>query len=213
MTVNIAKFQAALKRVLEHTSRETPIVINDAARDIIIKAAELTHKADAGKIERELSSGTITRTHSKTGKTLKKPKLVAYKPARLVYLIINAKRTKAGQSGLNNTDMSKEAQKFIRRRKSAVGFTAYAGWQKALQAVGGRGFGAKNQQPGFESSSAKGGHGIKATQGNLVAKMINTASAIELYGRNALQEAIDNKTRSMLEHLEQKLQKSFKESG
>ena len=212
MKVKTAEFEAALKKILVHTSRDFPTVINDTARDIIIQAAKNTYKADPSKIERQLTTGVITRTHSKAGKTLKNPKVIAYKPARLVYLIIAAKLSAQGKRGLSQGEMSREAQKFIKRRKSGVGFTAFAGWQKALMAVGGRGFGSKAMQSGFEQSSAREGYGEKATPEQMIAKMVNTASAIEIYGREPLQSAINNKTTSMLKHLDEKLAKRFSES-
>jgi hypothetical protein len=210
--VKTAEFEAALKKILTYTSRDFPTVINDTARDIIIKAAADTHKADPSKIERQLTTGVIIRTHSKKGRLLKNPKTVAYKPAKLVYLIIAAKRTAQGKPGLSQGEMSREAQKFIKRRKSGVGFTAFAGWQKALMAVGGRGFGSKAMQSGFEQSSAREGYGEKATPEHMIAKIVNTASAIEIYGAIPLQTAINNKTQSMLKHLDEKLAKRFSES-
>ena len=127
----------------------------------------------------------------------------------MVYKIINAKQTKDGLPGLNNADMSVAAQGFIRRRKRAVGYTAYAGWQKALQAVGGRGFGNASAKLG---GSIEAGYGIKADSKRFIAEAINTASAIELIGGEAaLQEAINMKTERMIEHLEEKLEKAARE--
>jgi hypothetical protein len=206
ITVDTSRFEAALKDILKYTSRETAVVINSTAIEVITTAAELTKKADPAVIEKKLTTGVIARTHTKTGKVLKKPKVLAYKPAELVYMVLNARQRKAGKPGLNNADMSREAQKLIKRRRAASGYTAYAGWQKALQAVGGRGFG---RAPKFEGSSAAKGYGIKATPDKLMAKLVNTASAIELYGVAPLQEAIDRKTAAMIARIEQKLAARF----
>jgi hypothetical protein len=121
-------------------------------------------------------------------------------------MILNARQRKAGKPGLNNAAMSREAQKLIRRRRAASGFTAYAGWQRALQAVGGRGFG---RAPKFDGSSAAKGYGIKATPDKLMAKLVNTATAIEIYGVKPLQEAIDLKTAKMVARVEAKLAAKF----
>jgi len=206
ITVDTRNFEAALKDILKYTSREAAVVINSTAIEVITTAAALTKKADPEVIERKLSTGVVTRTQTKTGRLLKKPKVLAYKPAELVYMILNARQRRAGKPGLNNADMSREAQKLIRRRKAASGYTAYAGWQKALQAVGGRGFG---KAPKFEGSSAAHGYGIKATPDKLLAKLVNTASAIELYGAGPLQEAINLKTEKMIARVEQKLAARF----
>jgi hypothetical protein len=206
ITVDTTRFEAALKDILKYTSRETALVINSIAIEVITTAAELTKKADPAEIERKLTTGVIARTHTKTGKVLKRPKVIAYKPAELVYMILNARQRKAGKPGLNNAAMSREAQKLIRRRRAASGFTAYAGWQRALQAVGGRGFG---RAPKFDGSSAAKGYGIKATPDKLMAKLVNTATAIEIYGVKPLQEAIDLKTAKMVARVEAKLAAKF----
>jgi hypothetical protein len=206
ITVNTANFEAALKDILKYTSREAAVVINSTAIEVITTAAELTKKADPEAIEKKLTTGTVSRTTTKTGRLLKKPKVLAYKPAELVYKILNARQTREGKPGLNNADMSREAQKLIKRRRAASGYTAYAGWQKALQAVGGRGFG---RAPKFEGSSAAQGYGIKATPEKLMARLVNTASAIELYGAAPLQEAIDRKTAAMIARVEAKLAARF----
>jgi hypothetical protein len=206
ITVNTAAFEAALRDILKYTSRETSVVINSTAIEVITTAAELTKKADPEAIEKKLTTGTVSRTTTKTGRLLKKPKVLAYKPAELVYKILNARATREGKPGLNNADMSRESQKLIKRRRAASGYTAYAGWQKALQAVGGRGFG---RTPKFEGSSAAQGYGIKATPEKLVARLVNTASAIELYGAAPLQEAIDRKTATMIARVEAKLAARF----
>ena len=208
MAVDTSKFEKALKQVLEHTSREIPVVLNSTLIEIITTAAKLTKKADPSEIESKLSSETVSVHVSKTGKTLKNARLY-FTPTPMVYKIINAKRSRDGLPGLNNADMSVAAQGFIRRRKRAVGYTAYAGWQKALQAVGGRGFGQASAKLG---GSVERGSGSKASAGRFIAEAINTASAIELIGgESALQEAINMKTERMMQHLEEKLEKAARE--
>jgi hypothetical protein len=206
ITVKTTEFEAALKDILRYTSRESAVVLNSTAIEIITTAAALTKKADPAAIEKKLTTGVVARMHTKAGRLLKKPKLLAYKPAELVYMILNSRQRKAGKPGLNNAEMSREAQKLIKRRKAAIGYTAYAGWQKALLAVGGRGFG---RAPKFDGSSAALGYGIKATPEKLFAKLVNTASAIELYGAGPLQQAIDTKTEKMIARVQQKMAAKF----
>ena len=64
MKVNTREFEAALKKILEYTSRDFPDVINGAARDVIIQAAMNTYKADPSHMVGYLSSGVFTGTHS-----------------------------------------------------------------------------------------------------------------------------------------------------
>jgi hypothetical protein len=213
MKVDTRKFNAALRLALEHTSRELPDVINKAAVDVIIKAASMTKKADPSEIERSLTNGVITITGRKRKDGAASIKNV-FDPKPMVYLIINAKRRAKGLPGLNNRDMSKAAQAFIRRRKAAVGFVAFAGWQKALIAMGGRGFGSsKSKMTGLENTSARRGGGSKAAVGKLAAKFFNTATACEQYGAVPLQMALDAKSDDMRRHVEEKLSKICREAS
>lgn len=220
MKVDTRDFEKALKNVLAHTSRDFPKVINGACIEIITTAAKLTKKADKEAIDKKLTTGTVTISSKSIAgsilsatKALKKPKTFA-KPAPMVYKIINARLSAKGKPGLNNADMSKAAQSLIRRRKAAVGFVAFAGWQKALLAFGGRGFGSKGQQAGFDKSTASRGYGIKAREGaRMVAKFVNTAAACERYGAGPLQQAVNSKTRAFIERLEQKLSERCREAS
>jgi len=205
MKVDTRKFASALRLAIEHTSSEIPDVINKAAIDVIITAAKLTRKADPGRIEQSLTKGVIPVTGRK-----KKDGSVAIKnvfvPKPIVYMIINANRRRQGKPGLNNSQMSKAAQALIRKRKQAIGFTAYAGWQKALLDLGGHGFGSsKTKMQGINNTSARGGRGEKATSSRMIAKMVNTATACEIYGRIPLQEALDIKERDIRQHVKEKL--------
>jgi hypothetical protein len=206
--VDTRVFEQALKGILANTTREIPVVLNSTLIEIITTAAKLTKKASPSEIERKLTTATVSVNVSKTGKTLKKAR-VYFKPTMMVYKIINAKQTREGKPGLNQAQMSLAAQSFIRRRKAAVGYTAYAGWQKALIALGGRGFGGASAKLG---GSVQGGSGSKANVSKYFAEAINTASAIELIGGNAaLQEAFDSKTEKMIARLEEKLGKAAAE--
>ena len=208
MAVDYSKFTKALSKVLETTSREIPLVLNATMIEVITTAAKLTKKASPEVIESKLSTETVSVKVSKTGKSLKNARLY-FAPTPMVYKIINAKQTRDGLPGLNNAQMSVAAQGFIRRRKRAIGYTAYAGWQKALQAVGGRGFGNASAKLG---GSIDAGYGIKADSKRMIAEAINTASAIEIIGGEAaVQEAINMKTERMMQHLEEKMEKAARE--
>jgi hypothetical protein len=199
ITVDTTQFNAALREVLLHTSRDVPTVINSAAVDIIIHAAKGTKKAEASDIEKALTTGTVVGTATKSGKKGK----TYYKPVELVYLIINARQKKRGLPALNNAQMIKAAQKLIKQRKGAIGFTAYAGWNNALRAFGGHGFG--HEQARFAKSSAAQGYGEKASTGRMIARMVNTAAAIEKYGAEPLRKAFEVKAHEFILHLEEKL--------
>ncbi len=214
ITVDASAFNKALEIVLLHTSRDVPEVLNSAARDVIIKAAGLTRQANASAIEKQLTTGSVHASRTKSGKFYKRgQKFIGYKPSLVVYKIINAKQKKLGQPGLNNAQMRVAARKLIAGRKSAVGFAAYAGWNNALKEVGGRGFGS-NVQSGFEKSSAAKGGALPATVGNNAAIAHNNVAFIEIIGgENALQQALDDKAVSMLEYVEAKLAERCREAS
>ena len=200
--VDTRDFEQALRKTLQQTSRDIPDVINSAAIDIITAAAKYTKKADKSLISDSLLRPVTPIKGARPGR-----------PASIIYLMLNAKQRKSGQAGLNNSDMSNAAKALIKKRSAAIGFIAYAGWQKALLAFGGRGFGSKAQKTGFETSSASRGRGIKARIGSLFALMSNTAEACDKYGKIPLEMAFWDKTRRMMEHLEEKLKKRCDEAN
>lgn len=204
--VDASEFLRALDLAIQHSSRETADVINHACLDVIIQAARDMPKADPEKITTQLTSASFTVATSKTGKTLKKPK-VFYHGNELVYKIVNAKRRKQGLPGISGQKMHDEAQKLIKRRRASCGYTAYAGWQNACKAFGGRGFGSKSDP---QNSKAKDGFGRKASEHDMVAEMVNTAQKALEIGGEAFQAVLDRKAEEMIHHVEQKLGERLK---
>jgi hypothetical protein len=198
ITVDTTNFEKALREALLHTSRELPAVLNGHAIAVITKAAALTPKADKGSIPYKLYADVSNKRGRATP---------------LIYMIINARARKAGQKALNNQAMSVASRKLIARKVAAIGFTAYAGWQNALVAMGGRGFGARGKQRGFDASSAAHGRGRPATVASLIASFSNTAAWIEHTGVGPLQQALDLEEANMLRHMEEKLGAVCKEAS
>jgi hypothetical protein len=216
ITLDYSDFNKAIKNAMVYTSRDPVTVLNNEAKYVIIQTAQRIKKASADAIQKTLTADTdIVRTTTKTGRVLKKPKLVAHRPSIAAYKIINAQQRKKGLPGLNNAQMSIAVQAMIGRRKSAVGFAAYIGWMNALEQVGGRGFGgggagAAKRQARFAKSSAAQGGATLATESSLSVSFWNRVSYIErINGLSALQGALDYQAREMVRHLEEKLAKSF----
>jgi hypothetical protein len=207
MQVNTKDFEKALQFALEHTSREVPKVINSAAIEVITIAARLTKKAEKSQIENALRNAVLYTVKQRNDAKILKRLTSGADEVPIVYLILNKNQRSAGLPGLNNSQMSVAAKKFIQNRIKSIGFVAYGGWQKALKAFGGRGFGSKSKLSGIENTTAKDGYGIKATAGKMFAKMVNTAAACEEYGYLPLQEAVDLKAKDMRRHVEEKLSK------
>lgn len=199
----------ALDTAIVYSSRDASDVINGAARDIIFTSAQETKKADKHRIESELTRAIYTVTKTKTGRLLKKPRQM-YQASELVYRIVNAKRRKKGERGIAGREMSQEAQKEIKRRINAIGYIAFAGWNKALQAFGGRGFGTGKTGKIKENSFAARGFGRRADPGRLEAEFVNRATHALEIGGAVTQSVIYRKEADIYRHLETKLGADFR---
>jgi len=202
--IDLTEFQKALDLAATYSSRTTSEVINSACLDVIIRASREIPKADRSKMEKQLIDRIEVTTMSKSGKLLKHPKTTRH-PSRLVYNIINARRRMAHLPPLVGEDMAKAAKKFMQARIRSIGYIAYAGFEKANRAFGGRGFrGSVN-----ERSKAAQGYGRKAEQGSLWAEFVNRATEAYKIGGAIVQRIVNEKSREIEAHVEQKLAKQF----
>lgn len=94
----------------------------------------------------------------------------------------------------------------LQRRIKSIGYTAGPGWHNAAKAFGGKGV---RVQKGFPKSKASKGKGRKATAASLVAELENTAPAAMAMGYEALQQAITNTAKDMIEYWTRKAQANF----
>jgi hypothetical protein len=202
--IDLRGLNKALEAAIAVSSRGASEVINSTARSIIFESAQRTKKADKHKIETELTRAIYTVTQTKTGRVLKKPKRM-YQASELVYRIVNAKRRKAGERGIAGQQMSQAAQKEIKRRINAVGYIAYAGWNKALIAFGGRGFGTGKTGKIKENSYAARGYGRPAWPQTLLAEFANRATNAFEVGGAVTQSVVSEKEADIYRHLEAKL--------
>ncbi len=194
VTVDTKQFEQALEEYVKQSKRDSIEVINKACVDIIIKSAQLTPVATQKKIKSELFK-LYPNTRTKGGKTYSQQ-------SELVYLLA-AKKTK----GLNNSAMSAAANKIINVRLASAGYIAYAGWNNALQALGGRGFGSKmaRKPPGVTHSNADSGFGIKATISLAAAMLVNCATGAAKIGAEPFQRVMNSKALDMVNHIFDKM--------
>ena len=207
--IDLTGLNKALEAAIALSSRSASEVINSAARDIIITSAQQTRKADKHKIESELTRRIYTITQTKTGRLLKKPRAV-YQGSELVYRLVNAKRRQKGEHGIAGQEMSQAAQKEIKRRLASVGYIAYAGWNKALIAFGGRGFGTAKAGKTNENSYAARGYGRKASIEHLQAEFVNRATHAFEIGGAVTQRVVREKEADIYRYLESKLTSDFR---
>jgi hypothetical protein len=192
--VDTSKFEAALKLAMLHTHSTMADRINTACLDVILKASYLTKKAEKSQIVYDLRKEVSSSSKD---------------PTQLAYLVINARRRKEGKKAIAGTDMAMAVEALIKERIRAIGFIAYAGWDKANRAFGGHGFGAKGYNPKFERSSASYGYGTKAEVGRLRGYMCNTAAGAEKVAAEPLRKALELVAVELVRHVEEKLAKEF----
>lgn len=168
------EFAKAVEFVIQETGKEAPVVINRAALHVVIGgrgfqgAMQLTPKADKSKIK-ALSDVTIAG-------------------------YITGKLRAQGQT-VDRSTFGELVVKERKRRLRAIGYTAYAGWNNAARAFGGRGLKNVTASP---KKTARFGYGDKAKRSNEpTAVLTNTAPEAEKIGKRPLDVAITNVARDL----------------
>jgi len=98
--------------------------------------------------------------------------------------------------------------KEVKRRISAIAYTARVGWNNAAIAFGGHGIGKRASGIGY----AKEGYGIPVSEVQwpfFTAEMVNAAPAAVLIGEQPLQDALDDAAEDMVHFMEMRLQEVF----
>lgn len=173
------EFGEAVSLVIRNTGRAARDVINKASLHVIIGggtfqgAMQLTPKASKATINslsNEVVSGYIANKLRAAGTLKSTPK------------------------GEFQELVAKEKKRRIR----AIGYTAYAGWNNAAKAFGGRGLKGVTAS---EKKESRHGYGEKARSTiSPESTLVNTAPMAEEIGFEPLQKAITNVARDMEEH-------------
>jgi len=186
--VDLSEFNRALKFVEKATGKDSLTLLNRAALHAIIGgkgvkgAMQRTPKADRAKINAvndKVLAGAV------------------------------AKRLKAkGIKVATADEFRARVKKERRRRIRSTGYTAFAGWSNAAKAFGGKG--VRGVQGGFRTKAvARHGWGRKAKPVSLTAIIANTAPAAEKIGEQALQDAINDVARDLVEYGTRKIQQTL----
>lgn len=133
-----------------------------------------------------------------------KSKIMAVPIGVIVHAVQLRRQRKGDTAKLTKDQWKVLIDKEYRRRWRASGYTAWAGWNNAAKALGGKGI-KKGVNSGFPKSEASRGYGAHATIANLVAVIANTAPAIEKIGVPALQEALDNAAQDQIDYAQRKM--------
>ena len=186
LKLDTGRWQAALSRKIRLSRTEGVKALNKSALQVLIGskgypgAMRMTPKAAAAAI-RAIPERLL---YNKTWQRMKRKGIA---PTRENFRI--------------------ELGRVYKQRTAAAGYTAFAGWNNAALAFGGRGIGSKKQS-GFGKSQASKGSGKRANQISLKAVLINTAPAANSIGVGALQQGINNQADDIDAYLARKLLKN-----
>lgn len=184
LSVNTNDIARAAIAIEAETGRSCADSLNRAAKHIVIGskshpgAMQLTpkaSKADISRVTDKQIAGKVVPMMRKSGRW----------PATTAQIARAVKRERA-------------------RRNSSIKYLAFAGWNNAAKAVGGKGIN-KGITSAFSSSQAAKGRGTKATVSRLFAEVINTAPASERIGFAALEAAVSNAAKDLEDYLAKKL--------
>lgn len=200
-----------MKEALAWTSRTIPEFLNRGMLDIVNEAYKRTPVASESAIQKSLGASVIsTRTNSK-GRIIRR---YSYKPTRLVYLLVNSRRRKAGLKGLTGGDMEKAAKKLIQGSLRAR-YSLKSGWVnpiKDLIHATGQPISIPNARPvkgkGYVKLAKPGWEPVVEVTYNLSVKKRGN-SIIEPRVEIALNQAYQAKTADWIRYVEGKLANKF----
>jgi hypothetical protein len=128
LTISTSEFTSELRKYVEVSKKEIAEVINAKAFFIALKALKYTPTAKAASIRSELMAKVSGRRFDKKTGQWK----FSHATVPRLYLIINARRRKAGKPGLRGSDMEAAAKGMLRARQHAAGFEK-SGWAWSLK--------------------------------------------------------------------------------
>lgn len=223
--VSAQRFTDALRLYAKaRRDKDYAYIVNRAARNVAMWAANKTKVADAAKLAWQLGatmSTTIARNTKKNGWTRsKKPKAKLewqddFKSS-LAARIVNARLKKKGSDLVWGKELKDKAKRLIMARRRSVGFTK-SGWLPAIRDISKAIRDMKGMQPQSDASirGADKGYGLPATKGTVgpVAEIGNNAKGAGTTSAQALTEAMNYVAKDMEEFAMNLLKKSAKEAG
>lgn len=228
-TLDTREFSEALQFVRQATKKDAVTLLNRAGLHVVIGgkgvkgAMQRTPKADPKKIQSTLERNVGGKGASEGVKIYKNQygtfsrrtsrSKGAAGNSMLKYIALK-RLQKAGTAKPNEGQIQAVMDAIMRQRVSAAGYTAYAGWNNAAKAFGGTGLkGKKAPQKGFRSSKAAHGYGSKASARALEAVLANTAPMAGKIGAAALQAAVNDVARDLVEYGTRKIQQTMNKAS
>lgn len=233
VVVNLAEFNAALKRYLDHTSKDLAYVLNQKAFFIARGATRNIRRANYSKIAKQLGvklrrvrkgkrAGSLTMGSNAT--LIANRKYHSEGEMSLAEAIILKRRKDKGLPFLPVAERQDAALRMIGARARSIGFLAagFLGSIKAFASALNKPFFAGRGESAFAKNAIdKLGYGIIARPGfRPRAFIVNRANAkhdhkeaLIRYGVPAVQEAINKESASMIQYVEKKLKESARSQG
>jgi hypothetical protein len=138
VTVDSRSFDRAFRDYLKVSQKSLAEICNNKAARVAAAAIRETKRANRGKIESDLGRYVTVQETSKRGKVVNRRRLVLNTrtghTAPLAELIINKRRGRAGQPGLEGAAMAQAVRKMLASRFRSIGFLA-SGWLAAIKAI------------------------------------------------------------------------------
>lgn len=187
-TIDATKFTQAVKFVFANSAKSLPDIVNRGALVAIIGG-----RGVQGAMQRTMKASAARIREVDIG-------------------IISAYvRKKHKGEKHTKSEWNKLVRREYARRIGAIGYTANVGWNNAAIAFGGKGIGSKRAGGRGLASSGYGKPAVGTT--NIVAEFANTAPAAVLIGQEALQLALNDTARDMIEHAQNKFTQIFSGSS
>ena len=187
--LDMRAFNAGMRRKLAVTKRAVPVVVNQASKNVCLRAIAFTPKADPKQIEAQLTqNGFVFRL-------LQSKSFQARLPRKLQGF------TRGTHS---RAQINEAARQLVALRRRSVAYIK-AGWIRAAQAFGG----ATSQQVSNRSLAGKG-YGKRATESHPQAEGVNFARGASTVGAEALQQAVNFVGKDMADYAEKKLAAPWK---
>ena len=199
-----------LRLKLELTQRSLPEVVNKAARDVTLRTVQFSPVADPASIAAQLSAIIGQRTHSKTGRVLKRPRNIT-KPTDLARAIFISRLWKKGINPhtLSGAEIDAGIRKMITSRTRSVGYLK-SGYLTAAELFGGG-------LPGVRDFGSHRGTAKLATIDDLFALIKNDVPADEHWrdgssayaqAQAALQAGVDYVAADIVPYIDKKLREA-----
>lgn len=214
LKVDDREFTETLRNAAAASSRDLPLFINSRALHVGKRARDHTPLGNKSKIQEDLGATVVSEKVDKKGRIRRK---YSYKPVKIVYKIINARRIKRGEKPLFNTEIDSLAKTLISKRLRAVG-SLKNGWSRALGMLG---FAVKEsipkdgprvKQSGY-AEIAKAGFSPQAALVYRLAIGERSNQHIDPRVETATATAFTEEKAEMISHLESKMKETLKKAG